>query len=379
MSPSRSTLLLSLLLAACKPPSGPDPHAMMPPPPMVTVASPTEQEVVEWDEFTGRTEAVESVEVRARVSGTLESVHFEDGGLVKKGDLLFVIDPRPYQAALDRAEAELARVQSALELAKSDLTRADSLVASKNIAAGEYDKWKQTKVSAESSLKSAQAAIDLAKLDMEYTRVTAPISGRISRRLVDPGNLVNGGPGANTLLTNIVTVDPIHLYMDADENSILKYTRFRIEGSRTSARDAKIVCEMALADEEGFPHKGVIDFVDNRLDPSTGTMRARGLFPNPDQKITPGLFARARIPGTGKYKALMISDLALSTDQGQKIVLVVDDKGTAQPRPVEVGPVMDGMRVIRNGLTTADKVIINGLAKVRPGMPVTPQEAAAAK
>ena len=357
-----------LCAAGCKPKSGVAP----PQPPTVSVVQPVAREVVEWDEYIGRLESPESVEARARVSGYLDKVHFKEGKEVKKGDLLFTIDRRPYKADLDRAVADYERAQSQTELAKNDADRAQKLILTKAISTEDYDTKVKTYTSAQAAEKSAKATLDLATLNWEFTEIHAPIAGRISRALVTEGNLISGGvSGAGaTLLTTIVSLDPLYLYGDADERAILKYRRLSQEGKRVSARDAAIPAEMALADETGFPHKGYMDFVDNRVDPNTGTIRARGVFSNADHSLSPGFFARIRIPGSGKYPALLIPDRALGSDQAQKFVYVVNAEKKVEFRPVMIGPVIDGLRVVKEGLKPGEQIIVEGLIRVRPGVVV---------
>ncbi|HWP93409.1 MAG TPA: efflux RND transporter periplasmic adaptor subunit [Thermodesulfobacteriota bacterium] len=343
-----------------------------PPPPKVTVSQPVVREIIEWDEYTGRLEAVESVEVRARVSGYLESIHFQDGQIVKKGDLLFVIDPRPYQAELDQAEAELELAKARLKLAQDNVVRAKKLLSARAISEEEADTRISDERVARATVEQAEAAVQAAKLNVEFTQVRAPITGRISRKLVTEGNLINGGTGG-TLLTTIVSLDPIYCYAEADEQSFLKYTRLAQQGKRPSSRQVRNPAYLALADEEGFPHKGYIDFVDNQLDPNTGTIRGRAVFPNPDLTLTPGLFARIRIPGSSKYEAIMIPDEAIGSDQSQRFVMIVNDENTAEYRKVVLGPKVNGLRIIREGLKPEDWVIVKGLQRVRPGVKVDPQ------
>lgn len=358
---------LVLLLTACKQEQAPPP-----PPPEVTVSQSIVREVIEWDEYTGQLQAVESVEVRARVNGYLQSIHFEDGQIVKKGDLLFVIDPRPYQAELDRAEADLRLAQAQLELAKSDLERAKKLLVSRAISEEEADTRAANLSESEAQVEAAKATIESARLNLEFTRITAPITGRISRKLVTEGNLINGGTGG-TLLTTIVSLDPIYCYAEADEQSYLKYMRLAQEGKRPSSREARNPAYLALADEMGFPHKGYIDFVDNQIDPNTGTITGRAVFPNPDLALTPGLFARLRIPGSGKYEAIMIPDEAIGSDQSQRFVFVVNDKNVVEYRKIQLGPIINGLRVIREGLKPEDWVVVKGVQRAMPGVQVTPQ------
>src|SRR6266516_6799234 len=351
---------------------GRHPSQIAPPPPVVTVIQPVEREVVEWDEYTGRLESPETVDVRARVSGYLDKVHFKDGARVKTGDLLFTIDRRPYKAELDRAAADYQRAQSQTELAKNDADRAQKLILTKAISTEDYDTKVKTYTPAQAAEKSAKATLDLATLNWEFTEIHAPIAGRISRALVTEGNLISGGvSGAGaTLLTTIVSLDPLYLYGDADERSILKYLQLRREGKRVSARDEQIPAEMELADETGFPHKGHMDFVDNRIDPTTGTMRARGVFTNADHGLSPGFFARIRIPGSGKYKALLLPDRALGSDQAQKFVYVVNAEKKVEFRPIKIGPMIDGLRVVKEGLKPGEQIIVEGLLRVRPGIVV---------
>jgi len=331
------------------------------------------RELIEGDEYTGRLEAVDSVEVRARVSGYLQSVHFKDGQIVKKGDLLFVIDPRPYQAELDNAEAALKLAKARLKLAQDNLARAKKLLSAHAISQEEADTRASDERVALATVEQAEAAVQTAKLNVEFTRVTAPISGRISRKLVTEGNLINSGTGG-TLLTTIVSLDPIYCYAEADEQSFLKYTRLAREGKRPSSREVRNPAYLTLADETGFPHKGYIDFVDNRLDSNTGTITGRAVFPNPDLTLTPGLFARIRIPGSGKYKAILIPDEAIVSDQSEKYVFVVNNKNTVEQRGVKLGPLAGGLRIIREGIKPEDWVIVSGVQRARPGAIVDPQK-----
>jgi multidrug efflux system membrane fusion protein len=345
------------------------------PPAVVSVIQPVARDVVEWDEYIGRLESPETVEIRARVSGYLDKVHFKEGKEVKKGDLLFTIDRRPYQADFEHAEAEFQRAESQADLAKSDAERAKNLIATKAISTEDFDTKTKTYTSALAAVKSAKAAMDSARLNLEFTEIRAPIQGRISSALVTEGNLVSGGvSGAGaSLLTTLVSLDPLYCYGSADERAILKYIRLSKEGKRTSARDKEIPAEMGLADESGFPHKGHMDFVDNRVDPNTGTLRARGVFTNADHSLSPGFFARLRIPGSGQYPALLIPDRALGSDQSQKFVYVVNAEKKVEFRPVQTGPLIDGLRVVKEGLKPGEQVIVEGLMRVRPGVTVDPK------
>jgi multidrug efflux system membrane fusion protein len=364
---------LGCLAAACNHSKTTPPR----PPPAVTANQPAQREVVEWDEYPGRLEAVDMVEVRARVGGYLQSVHFKDGTEVNKGDLLFVIDPRPYQAELDRAAADLKQAESRLELASNELARAERLLKSKAISEEEADSRSKAKREAEAAIDSARASVEVAKLNLEYTHIAAPINGRISRKLITEGNLVNGTQGQNTMLSTIVSLDPIYCYFDADERSILKYQQLAREGKQESLRDGRAPCELELANESGFPHKGVLDFVDNRVDATTGTLRVRGVFanPGPDRILQAGFFARVRVPGSGKSQALLIPDQAVGTDQGQKFVFVVNDQDEVEYRTVSLGPFIDGLRVVREGIRSNDWVVVNGLLSIHTGSKVNPKRA----
>ena len=367
-----AALLIALLFAGCG-------KSVVPtaPPPTVTVVQPVARDVVEWDEYIGRLESPETVEVRARVSGYLDKVHFKEGKEVKKGDLLFTIDRRPYQAEYDRADAEHQRAVSQAELAKNDFERAKRLIATKAISEEDLDTRAKTYTAAEAAVMSAKATEDSARLDLEFTEIRSPVDGRTSRAYVTEGNLVSSGVGGSgaTLLTTVVSLDPLYLYTDADERAVLKYLQLRREGSRVSARDEQIPAEMSLADETGFPHKGFIDFVDNRIDPSTGTLRARGVFPNEDHSLSPGFFGRIRIPGSGKYPALLSPDRALGSDQALKFVYVVNAEKKVEFRPVTIGPMIDGLRVVKTGLKPGESIIVEGLLRVRPGVVVDAQPA----
>jgi RND family efflux transporter MFP subunit len=357
------------LLSACQQQQAAPP----PPPPKVTVNQPIIREVVESDEYTGRLEAVESVDIRARVNGYLQSVHFTDGAMVKKGTLLFVIDPRPYQAELNRTKAQLEQAIARFERTQKDFARAQQLVKSRAMSQEEGDTRAADQREAQEAVQAARAAVEAARLNVEFTQVKAPISGRISRHLVTEGNLINGGTAESTLLTRIVSLDPLYGYFDVDERAFLKYTRLWRNGTRPGSREVNIPVALGLADETGFPHQGHLDFIDNRLDPNTGTMTGRAIIPNPDLTLTPGLFARLRLPGSSQYEALLLPDEAIGSDQTQRFVFVVDDQHTVEYRRVELGPIINGLRVIRNGLKPEEWVIVNGVQRVRAGAKVDPQ------
>ena len=360
------------LLTACQQQQAAPP----PPPPKVTVNQPIIRDVVESDEYTGRLEAVESVEVRARVNGYLQSVHFTDGAVVKKGALLFVIDPRPYQAELNRAKAQLEQAVARFERTEKDFARAQQLVKSRAMSQEEVDTRSANQREAQEAVQAARAAVEAARLNVEFTQVKAPISGRISRHLVTEGNLINGGTAESTLLTRIVSLDPLYGYFDVDERAFLKYTRLWRNGARPGSREVNIPVALGLADETGFPHQGHLDFIDNRLDPNTGTMTGRAVIPNPDLTLTPGLFARLRLPGSSRYEALLLPDEAIGSDQTQRFAFVVNDQHTVEYRRVELGPMIDGLRVVRNGLKPEEWVIMNGVQRVRTGTKVDPQQQA---
>ena len=368
--------LLALLATACH---KADPPAAAPPPPPVTVSQPVSKDVVEWDEYQGWVESVDTVAIRARVSGYLESIHFKDGAEVKKGDLLFVIDPRPYQAEADRAEADLLQAQTRFELASNDLARAERLLKARAISAEEADTRSNAERTAAAAIQSARAAAEIARLNLDYTHITAPISGRIGRKMVTEGNLINGVMGESTALATIVSLDPIYCRFDADERAILKYQQLSRQEKQENLRGGKWPCEMELSSETNFPHKGVLDFVDNQVDPTTGTLRVRGAFANPDRVLQPGFFARIRVPGSAAYPALLIPDQAIGSDQDQKFVFVVDGQNMVQYTPVKLGPMVDGLRVVREGLHPGDAVVVNGLMTIRPGIKVAPAGAPAAQ
>ncbi len=355
-------------------------HAAPPPaapPTKVTVAAPTEKEIVEWNEYIGRTDAVESVEVRARVSGYLMSVDFKAGGIVKKGDPLFTIDPRPYQADLDRANGSLQQAQAQLKLAQSDLDRAKDLRQKNVIAANEFDNKAATFLQSQGATAVAEAAVETAKLNLEFCYIRSPIEGRVSRENVTVGNLVQPSTGQDGILTTVVAVDPLYAYVDVDENSILNYIKLNEEGKLKTAREVRVPLFLGLQNEEGFPHEGYVDFVDNRISPGTGTMRVRGEWKNWDTLLTPGFFVRVRAAASPKYKALLVPDDAVGTDQGQRYVYVVGADKKAEYRTVKLGPISDGLRVVREGLKPGEQVVVNGLMQVRPGVTVDPQPAAA--
>jgi RND family efflux transporter MFP subunit len=349
------------------------PAAAAPPPPPVTVAHPLQKNITEWDEYTGRFQAVETVEIRARVSGFVDKVLVNEGQLVKEGDLLFIIDQRPFQLAVEQAAAALASTQAKLEIATLDVQRGTPLVESQTLTGREFDTRKSTQRDAAGQVASAQATLKTAQLNLEWTEVRAPIAGRISDRRVDAGNLITGGVNGATLLTVIVSIDPIHFVFDGSEADFLHYLRLARTGARQSSRDAQNPVAVRLADETDFVHQGRMDFVDNAINPKTGTIRGRAVFDNKDGFLTPGLFGRLRLFG-GKQDAVLVPDSAIASDQSRKIVFTVADDGMVGVKLVEIGPIVDGLRVIRSGLAASDRIVIDGLARARPGQKVTPQD-----
>jgi multidrug efflux system membrane fusion protein len=345
----------------------------MPPPPEVSVATVLVKDVRPWDEFTGHIEAVETVELRPRVSGYIDRVNYEEGGEVEKGDVLFVIDQRTYRAELARAQAELARAETQADLARSEVARAKKLAEARAMSAEELDQRVSALAQAEANIRAAQSAVDVAKLDLEFTEVRAPISGRAGRALVTPGNLVSTQPNA-TLLTTIVSMDPVYVYFEGDERSYLRYNEMSRNGTRASSRDTGNPVRVGLAGDAGYPYEGEMDFMDNQVNSDTGTIRARAVLPNPDRIFTPGLFARVQLAGSDTFRAMLIDDKAVLTDQDRKYVYIVGEDGSAQRRDVQLGRMIDGLRVVAAGLEPEDRVIVHGVQKIfMPGMPVDAQ------
>ena len=365
---------VTLILSGC----GANAAPRQPPPPTVTVAPVEQKELVEWDEFTGRTEPVESVEIRPRVSGYIQEVRFQSGQLVKKGDVLFIIDPRWHQAAFNQLEAEVARAQVRLDNSRREADRASKLLANKAISTEESDGRVARFQEAKAAFLAAQAARDSAKLDLDYTQVCAPIDGRVSRAFLTEGNYVSGGPGSSSLLTTLVSVSPVYVYADIDEDSLLKFNTLVQAGKMETNGDGRTPIELQLADETGFPHRGHIESFDNRVDPNTGSILLRAVFSNDDGRIVPGLFARIRVPLSDRHPALLVSERAIGTDQAQKYVLTLTASNTVAYSAVQLGPAVEGKRIVRSGLLAGEKIIVNGMERIRPGMPVTPQEQVAA-
>ncbi len=362
-------MLLALSLSGCDKPAT---QAAAPPPPAVTVAQPTKRVVTDWDEFTGRFEAMEEVQIRARVGGFVNSIEFRDGDFVRPGDLLYVIDSRPFEAVALQADGQLADARAKAELARRELERALTLVTTSAVSESSVDQRRQTLQAAHAAEMQAEGALKAAKLNVEFTHVIAPIAGRISRHLVSVGNLVQGADGGATLLTSIVSLDPIYIYFDMDEATYLKYNKLWFEGRRPSSRDTPNPVQVTLANETRPSHDGKMDFLDNRMDVSTATLRSRAIIPNKDLSILPGQFGRVRLIGSAPYEALLLPDAAIATDQSRKIVFVVNNENVVEVRPVVLGPLDDGLRVIREGLKAEDKVIIDGIQRARVNAKVAP-------
>ena len=371
---SSLAVLVAIVLSGCgeKPQQQAAPAA-----PPVTVAQPTKRTVTDWDEFTGRFEAVEEVQVRARVGGFVTSVEFRDGAIVHTGDLLYVIDARPFEAVALQADGQLSDARAKAELAKRELDRGLTLVQTSAVSESIVDQRRQALQAARAAEMQAEGALKAAQLNIEFTHVVAPITGRVSRHLVSVGNLVQGSEGSSTLLTSIVSLDPIYIYFDVDEATYLKNNKLWFEGRRPSSRDTPNPVEVTLTGETKPSHEGKMDFLDNRLDVSTGTLRSRAVIPNKDLSILPGQFGRVRLIGSSPYEALLLPDTAVATDQSRKIVFVVKDDNTVEAKPVTLGPLDEGLRVIREGLKPEDRVIVNGLQRARVGAKVTPQTAPA--
>jgi multidrug efflux system membrane fusion protein len=369
-------LALGLTLVGCS--SGPEVVSL--PPPEVSVSQPIERDVTEYFDTTGRTTAVESVEVRARVPGYLVSVDFREGAAVKQGDLLFQIDPRQYQAAVLQAEGELARWEAELRKGEADVARNRRLLPKGAASEKDLETAIASKETADAQIKSAKARLEEAKLNLEYASITAPISGRVSRANVTVGNLIHLSGATSNVLTTLVSTNPIHVYFDVDEQTMLRYQEaYRQQGADTRAENIKelqIPVEIGLATEEGYPHRGVLDFIDNRVDPATGTILVRAVFDDPDGRLTPGLFGRVRMPYRRVERASLVTERAIGTDQGGKYLLVVNDKNVVEYRPVKLGMLSDQLRVITEGISPGEWVITSGIQRVRPGITVTPQRTA---
>ena len=362
-------IALSIGLSGC----GAGKAATAPAAPSVHTVAAVQKEVVDWDTFTGRFEAIDSVKLRPRVSGYIEQVNFAEGKEIKKGDVLFVIDPRPYQVQLQKAQGEWKRAQAQAQLSAIELKRTETLLAARAVSQEEYDQRASQRNQLLADEQAARAAVDAAQLDMEFTRVVSPINGRVSRAEVTVGNYVNVG---ESVLTSVVSLDPIYVAFEGDEQTYLKYSDMAKRGERPSSRDTPNPVFIGLANEDDFSHEGHMNFVDNALNPETGTIRARAVIDNPEHIYVPGMLARVRLQGSGKYNAVLIPDEAIVTDQNRKYVLALNDKNVVEYRAVELGGVFEEQRIVRGGLQAGERVISGGLQRARPGMTVAPEEAA---
>jgi membrane fusion protein, multidrug efflux system len=344
-----------------------------PAPPEVSVAEVLCKQLGDSDEFTGRLEAVHVVEVRPRVSGFLQKVNFKEGAIVRQGDTLFEIDPRPMQAEVDKLKGDLSEAKAELSRAQNDFQRAERLHNNDGMSTEEYDRRSSARNSAEAKIASTEAALRGAQLNLEFTRIGAPITGRVGRAEITEGNLVAAGPAQVTPLTTLVSLDPVYVYFDVDEQTYLKYARVTRNGDAAS-QNLRNAAHLGLADEEGFPHVGQLSFVDNQVSSTTGTIRLRATFPNKNLALTPGLFARIRLQGGAQYHACLAKDEAVVTDLNQKYVFVLGKNNTLEYRPVKLGPIADGLRVVRDGLHEGDVIVVSGIQRVRPGAPVSPKK-----
>ena len=362
------SILAAAVLTACS--GSHAEEAGMPPPPSVSAAPVLVKQVSQWDDFSGRVEAVESVELRPRVSGYIDKVNYVEGQEVKKGDVLFTIDARSYRAELDRATAELNRARTQAQVSRSEADRARRLSDQQAISTETWEQRRAVSEQALAQVQAAQAAVDAARLNMEFTQVRAPINGRAGRAMVTAGNLVTAGDSAS-VLTTLVSLDKVHVYFDADEGTFLRYAQMARKGERPSERDSELPVKVGLSGEDGYPHEGKVDFLDNQVTRSTGTIRVRALLDNADRAFTPGLFARVQLLGSGQFQAMLIDDKAVLTDQDRKFVYVVDKDNKAQRRDIQLGRNADGLRIVEQGLKAGDRVIVDGVQKVfMPGMPV---------
>lgn len=360
-------LLLTSAIAGCHSQAAEEPVPNSPP---VSIALVVERQVVQWDDLNGRIEAVERVELRPRVKGYIEKVNYREGQIVKRGDVLFEIDARSYRAALTRAEADLASARAQALLARSEAARTQRLASLKAASTEELEQRRAAATQTQANVQFAQAAVETARLDLNFTQVRAPISGRVGRALVTAGNLVSS-EGQASILTTLVSLDPVHVHFDSDERTYLRYAQMARAGERPDERNGGVAVNVGLVGEEGHPHTGRVDFTDNRVDPATGTIRSRATLPNPDGLLTPGLYARVRLQGSGPFQAVLVDDKAVMTDQDRKYVYVVDENSTAQRRDIRLGRKAEGLRIVEEGLQQGDRVIVNGIQKVAySGMPV---------
>jgi RND family efflux transporter MFP subunit len=366
------SLLGAFLFSACDKKANPPAAPAIPPPP-VTVSKPVEKVVRDWDEYTGHLQSPETANVSARVSGLIEKAPFKEGALVKKGDELFKLDDRPFKADLDNKVATVQKDEAAVALAKADAARSEELLAKKAVSKQEVDTNNARQQQAEAQLAADKAQVETAQLALDWTRVTAPISGRVSRMYVTVGNQVNGGSGQSTLLTTIVSVDPIYCYVPIPERSYLRYQEYAAHERHSTLREAKIACYIQLENEKGFPHEGMIDFIDNSVDTATGTIQVRGVFANPTGTLTPGVFARMRINRSDPYKTLLVPDVAIGTEQNERYVLVVGKDNVVVSKPVKLGGLFGSLRSITSGLDPNDAVVVNGLQQAQPNSKVAPE------
>lgn len=362
--------LVVALLPGCKRVIAPQ----APPPATVTVSQPVQRDVIRWDQYSGYLSSPKTVTVNARISGLIEQAPFQEGAVVHEGDLLFKIDPRPFQADLDNKKAAVAQAKALAAKTKADFERSIMLLKTRVIAQADYDNTKAAYLEAAASLNAAEAALETSRLYLEWTDVRAPITGRVSRMNVTVGNLVNGGSGQATALTTIVSIDPLYCYINVPESAALRYQELALQEQKSNVAGAKVGCFLQLENETNFPHQGVIDFVDNQVDVNTGTVQIRCVFGNPTTILTPGLFALTRIPASGRYQALLIPDAAVNTDQNERYVLIVGANGVVQQRPVELGALFGTLRSITDGLKPGEWVIVNGMLSAMPGAKVNPHE-----
>ncbi|NYT79702.1 efflux RND transporter periplasmic adaptor subunit [Alcaligenaceae bacterium] len=368
--PLLTSLLLASLLAGCHSQAAEEPT---PNQPSVSIALVVQRQVIQWDDFNGRVEAVETIALRPRVSGHIEKINYREGQTVTRGDVLFEIDARSYRAALTRAEADLASALANASLARSEAARAQRLVSLKAVSTEELEQRRAASAQADASVQFARAAVETARLELDFTQVRAPISGRAGRALVTAGNLVSS-EGTENILTTLVSLDPMHVHFDSDERTYLRYAQMVRTGERPDERNGGVPVNIGLVGEDGHPHAGQVDFIDNRLDPDTGTIRARATLSNLDGLLTPGLYARVRLQGSVPFKAVLVDDKAVMTDQDRKYVYIVDENDTAKRRDVSLGRLAEGLRIVEKGLQQGDRVIVNGIQKItHSGMPVQVQ------
>ena len=352
----------------------PAPAAAAPPPPAVTVAKPVFKSSTEWDDYTGRFIAKERVDVRARVSGYLESVHFKEGQMIAAGELLFILDQRPFETQVARAKAEVDRANTQLRVGQLEFERSERLQSSRAMSKETTEERRAKRDAAQAEVDAAKAALRNAELNLSFAQVRAPMAGRLSDIRTDVGNLISGGSADSTVLTTIVSLDPIEFEIEASEAEFLRYTRLDTAGTRPSSRDVPNRIEAQLIDETDWVHKGNMTFVDNEIDSNSDSIRGHATFPNPDHVLLPGMFARARLFGAGEHQAVMVPDVAVVADQARKLVMVLGKDNIIEARVVTLGPVIDGLRVVREGLTADERIVVNGIRRAHPGKPVTPTE-----